>query len=91
MIRKFLVCGKKQIFIQSKTTDAYAAIGKIVELLMPVNDFWEIEKQINKINYLNASDAPNVDVGGQYRKILSLSCHFAVLEADRRWLNEHKK
>jgi len=91
MIRKYLICGKKQVFIQSKNSEAHAAIGKTIELLMPVVDFWELEKNIQKINYLTASDAPSVDVGGQYKKILRLSAGFAVAEADRKWLHEHKK
>lgn len=91
MIRKFLVCGKKQIYLQSKNTDAYADIGKVIELLIPINDFWVLEKEIGKINYLTASDAPSVDVGGQYKKILKLSAGFAVVEAERLWLYEHKK
>lgn len=91
MIRKYLVCGKKQIYLQSKNTEAYDDIGKVVELLLPINDFWNLEKEIGKINYLTASDAPNVDVGGQYKKILKLSASFAVMEADRQWLYEHKK
>ncbi len=91
MIRKYLVCGKRQVFLQSKNSDAYADIGKVIELLMPVTEFWELEKEIGKINYLTASDAPSVDVGGQYKRILGLGAKFAVMEADRVWLYEHKK
>ena len=91
MIRKYLICGKKQIYLQSKNSDAYPEIGKVVELLMPVTDFWNLERAIQKINYLTASDAPSVDVGGQYKKILGLSSGFAVVEADRQWLYVHKK
>ena len=91
MIRKYLVCGKKQIYLQSKNTDAYADIGKVIELLLPINDFWALEKEIDQINYLTASDAPTVDIGGQYKRILKLSASFAVIEAERTWLYEHKK
>ncbi len=91
MIRKYLICGKKQIYVQSKNSDAYNDIGKVVELLMPITDYWTLEQAIHKINYLTASDAPAVDIGGQYKEILSLSSSFAVVEADRMWLYEHKK
>ncbi|MBC7659604.1 MAG: hypothetical protein H7249_07835 [Chitinophagaceae bacterium] len=91
MIRKFMICGKKQIYIQSKNSDGYTDIGKVIELLLPINDFWELEKEVKKINYLTASDAPSVDVGGQYKKILGISSGFAVVEADRLWLYAHRK
>lgn len=90
MIRKYMVCGKKQIYLQSKNTDGYLEIGKVIELLLPINDYWGLEKEIQKINYLTASDAPNVDIGGQYKRILRISSSFAVIEADRLWLYEHR-
>ncbi len=91
MIRKFLVCGKRQVFIQNKNNEAHAEIGKVIELLMPINDYWVLENEVKKINYLTASDAPSVDVSSQYKRILKVSHNFAVAEADRHWMYEHKK
>ncbi|MES2743852.1 MAG: hypothetical protein V4655_00435 [Bdellovibrionota bacterium] len=91
MIRKYLVCGKRQVFLQSKNSEAHADIGKVVELLLPINDFWKLENEIRKINYLTASDAPGVDVSGQLKKIFKASYNFAVIEADRQWIHERKK
>lgn len=91
MIRKYLVCGKRQVYLQSKNHESHATVGKVIELLLPINDFWVLEKEVQKINYLTASDAPSVDVSGQYKKILGASYSFAIIEEDRKWIHEHKK
>lgn len=91
MIRKYLICGKRQVFLQSKNSEVHAEIGKVIELLLPIQDFWKLENEVEKINYLTASDAPNVDVGGQFKRIMAASHSFAVLEADRSWINVRKK
>lgn len=91
MIRKYLVCGKRNVFLQSKNSESHNEIGKVVELLLPITEFWALENEIRKMNYLTASDAPSVDVSGQYKRILKASYSFVVIEADRQWIYERKK
>lgn len=91
MIRKYLICGKRQVYIQSKNNEAHAELGKVMELVMPITDYWVLENEVKMINYLTASDAPAVDVATQFKRILRASHNFAVLEADRHWIYERKK
>jgi hypothetical protein len=91
MIRKYLICGKRQVFLQSKNSESHAEVGKVIELLLPIDNFWALEDEVKKINYLTASDAPSVDVNGQLKRIFKASYSFAVLEADRQWIHERKK
>lgn len=91
MIRKYLICGKRQVYIQSRNSESHAHIGKVVELVMPITDYWVLEDEVKKINYLTASDAPGVDIANQFKRILKVSHSFAVLEADRHWIYERKK
>jgi|GEM_PF-3470495 hypothetical protein len=91
MIRKFLVCGKKQVYLQSKNIDSYHEIGKVIELLIPIKDFWVIEKYIKEVNYLIASGEAQAEISSSYRKVLLASAKFAVKEIDRTWLYGRKQ
>lgn len=86
MIRKFLVCGKKQVYLQSKNVESYQEIGKVIELLMPIQDYWNIENLIREVNYRLATGEAQTEVTESYRKVLLSSARFAVKEIDRVWL-----
>lgn len=91
MIRKYLVCGKKNLYLQSKVSESYGEIGRVIELLLPVHDFWALEDGIREVNYLLASSEAPVEVARNYKKILAISSKFAVKEQDRLWLYAAKK
>lgn len=86
MIRKYLICGKKQVYLQSKNIDAYDNIGRVIELIMPIRDFWDLEKLIRDVNYLMAAGEAPAEITNSYRKVLRRSAFFAVKEMDRTWL-----
>ena len=90
MIRKYLVCGKKQIYLQSKNLDSYSEIGKVIELLLPVRDFWELEKLVKDVNYFMSAGEAQAEVASSYRRVLKRSAPFAVQELDRTWLHGQK-
>lgn len=91
MIRKYLICGKKNIYLQSKVIDSYAEIGRVVELLLPVQDYWTLTDEIAEVNYLLASGEGTVEIARTYKKVLHISSKFAVKEQDRLWLYAAKK
>jgi hypothetical protein len=91
MIRKYLICGKKQIYLQSKNIESYNEIGKVIELVLPVRDFWDLEKLIRDVNYLLAAAEAPAEIYTSYRKVLRRSARFAVKELDRFWLYGQKK
>lgn len=90
MIRKYLICGKKQLYLQSKNIEAYQEVGRVVELLMPIKDFWQLQDMIKDVNYLIASGEPQTEVVASYKKVLQGSARFAVKEMDRLWLYGRK-
>ena len=72
MIRKFLICGKQQMYMQSKNLDSYREIGKVIELLMPVKSYWVITEELKLANYqMSAGESP-AEVMVTYRKIFGL-------------------
>ncbi len=90
MIRKYLICGKKQIYLQSKNLDSYGEIGKVIELVLPVRDFWDLEQLVRDVNYFLAAGEAPAEVATSYRKVLRRSARYAVRELDRTWLYGQK-
>lgn len=91
MIRKYLICGKNQIYLQSRNTDAYAEIGRVVELLLPIRNFWDIESRLKDMEYLISSKESQTDINTAFQKLFKESARFAVREEDRLWLYEQSK
>lgn len=87
MIRKFLVCGK-QIFLSSKKLEDTAAKTPVLELLLPITLFWEVEKVLQRIDYLIAAGEDPVLVNEQVRKIFKKVVKYVVLEKDRVFLHD---
>ena len=92
MIRKYLICGTpNQVFLQSKNTDAYFEVGRVVEIILPIRDFWSLSSQIKNIHYMVASNESKTEVASAYKKLMKTSAPFAVKEEDRLWLYERGK
>ena len=90
MIRKFLICGK-QVYLQNKKMESFNEIGTVVELIMPIEKFWEAEELMKTANYLLASGEPGSDVIAAYKKVFVLCAPFAVTEKERFWLYDKAK
>ena len=81
----------KQLYLQSKNIEAYQELGKVIELSLPIQDFWKVETLIKEANFLKASGEPTPEVMDFYRKIFEFCTRFAVYEAERLWLYEQAK
>lgn len=90
MIRKFLICGKDQVFLQSKNTEGYD-LGRVIELVLPVREFWKIEEIVRKIHFLTSTFETNADIGIELKKLMKSCARYAVKEEDRIWLYEKVK
>ncbi|NRA67812.1 MAG: hypothetical protein HRU19_25250 [Pseudobacteriovorax sp.] len=86
MIRKFLICGKQQLYLQNQIIEGFNEIGKVIELMMPIRDFWELEDRIKEVNYLLSSGEPSNEVVTSYKSAVKYSAPFAVKEDDRNWM-----
>ena len=91
MIHKYLVCAKNQIYLQSKSVESYATIGKVIELYIPLRDFWELEKKVNDMNYMVSLDEPQSEITSFYKDILWRCGRYALKENDRQWLFDNGK
>ncbi|MFW7382060.1 MAG: hypothetical protein ACOH5I_24860 [Oligoflexus sp.] len=92
MIRKYLICGNpSQVFLQSKNTDAYYELGRVIELIMPIREFWGLSEQIKTIHYMVSANESTTEVATAYKKLMKSSAPFAVREEDRVWLYDKGK
>lgn len=90
MIRKYLVCGK-QVFLASKKLEDTTEKTPVLELLLPINTFWEVEKLLQRLDYLIASNEDPVLVNEAIRKIYEKVVRCVVSEKDRIFLQEKLK
>ena len=83
MIRKFLICGK-QPFLASRQLEATTA--PVVEVVLPVQLFWEIQELIKKIEYLVSTGEDPVVVNDFQTRVYGKLARYAVHEKDRMML-----
>ncbi len=91
MIRKFLICGKQQLYLQNQVIEGFNEIGKVVELLLPIRNYWELESKIKEVNYMLSSGESNSEVVSSYRAAIKLGAPFALREEDRTWMIAYGK
>lgn len=60
-----------------------------IDLLMPLDVFWEINELLRIANYLLASDEQMADIHEIYKTIFRKAAPYAVFETDRSWLYQH--
>lgn len=90
MIKKYLVVGR-QIFISSKKQEGKDEKIRELEILMPIETFWKIEKMLKEADYLIATGNEKVSVQETYKKIITAVAPYAVSEKDRVWLYDKAK
>jgi len=86
MITKFLIVGK-QVLLQSKAPTTHEDIGNVIELLMPLDEYWQLEETLKMATFLQASGETNNEVMATLRKALKICSKYAVTEKDREWLH----
>ena len=89
MIRKFLICGKQQLYLQQQVIEGFSEIGKVIELQMPIREFWSLEEEIKEVNYLLSAGESTSEIVTTYKKALRACAQFATKEDDRLWLYHH--
>ncbi|MDA9951622.1 hypothetical protein N9D31_03500 [Oligoflexaceae bacterium] len=85
MIRKYIVVGK-HIYIQNDHPDSVDEDEKFIEILLPVDELWTLNKMLKKADYLNASNEPRGDIEISRNSVLDFIQPYAVQEKDRSWL-----
>lgn len=82
MIRKYLVVGK-QIFMTSKKLEDQSAKIPTVELLLPINLYWELEALMKRIDYLQSAGEDPVLINDHYQQLYRKVVKYVVSEKDR--------
>ncbi len=85
MIKKYLIVGK-QVYLQTKKPESAGEQTTTIELLLPVEQFWQIEERLRITHYMQASAEPHGEVVGSLRDLFKLCAPYAVAEKDRTWL-----
>jgi hypothetical protein len=88
VIRKYLFCGK-QVFLSSKAHD-FGDITNVTvcELLLPIKVFWNIEKQLKKLDYMVSANSDQIHIGEEQKKVFRECARYTINEKDRIFLNE---
>lgn len=87
MIKKFLIIAK-HIYLQSKVFELHDEQNLTIELLLPIEKFWELEKVVKQTDfYVAAGDSP-VELRETQRRLFRLAAPYAVQEKQRTWLYE---
>lgn len=89
MIHKFLIISKNHVMISSSKIEDESNSLYNVDLLMPLDIYWDVGKLINLADYLVAGEEHQADVHEIYKKIFRKAAPFAVFETDRLWLYQH--
>lgn len=87
MIRKYLVCSRP-LFISTKRLDEHGNKAPVVELLLPLKIFWEVEELLKTMDYLIASNEDPLLVTDSTKKVFKKVAPYAVHEKDRTFLHE---
>jgi hypothetical protein len=85
LIRKYLICSR-HLFLSSAKHDEPGNKVPIVELLLPIKDFWELEELMKSMDYLIASNEDPILVNETVQKIFKKVAPYAVNEKDRIFL-----
>lgn len=91
MIRKFLVCGKQQLFLQNQLREGFGEIGRVIELIMPIREYWTLEGKVKEVNYLLSSGDSSPEVSSHYKSAVKFSISYALREEDRAWMINYAK
>lgn len=82
-----MVCGK-QLFLSNKKLEDGAVSGPVLELLLPIKLFWELEELLKQIDYMNSSSEDPVLIADAYRRVYRKVFKYVVSEKDRLLLQE---
>jgi hypothetical protein len=88
MIRKFLVISNR-ISLASTRRESIQANGPLIELLMPIDVYWQFEEEFKKYDQMAADGDDNMVLAELNKKILKQLIPYAVNEKERVWLHKN--
>jgi hypothetical protein len=85
MIKKFLIVGKN-LYLQTKQPKSAEELGTLIELKLPIEEYWGLRNEFEKLEYLVAAGEIKTEIGSQKRNVLTICSKWALSEKDRNWL-----
>ncbi len=87
MIKKFLIYGKNTILFSTRPPGELSSDEfKFIECAMPVEIYWEVQKNIDDHQYLIIMKDNPSELSTSLKKIFKLLSPYAILEKEREWL-----
>jgi hypothetical protein len=84
LIRKYLVRSNKQVYLSASKSDVrMTEETEVVELLLPVESLWEVEKLMDSTLYMLSTRESQSDLVRTYKEIFRLCSKYTVHERDR--------
>ena len=75
------------MYLRSANNDTPQEGEVIIEVNMPLADYWKLSEHVKELAYLRASGEPSGDVTEVIQKIFKICRKFAAREKDRVWLS----
>ena len=85
MIRKFFIVGKK-LYLQGKNLDGYQDLGHVIELIIPIQVYWDMRDGLREIDAMRASGCSQSEIYEKYKEVFKICAPFAIFEKERKWL-----
>ncbi len=85
MINKVLIIGSRLV-LASVRPEEERIFRRAIDLSMPIEAYWELQKLMDEADYLVANEDSQADLKAIYSKIYILCASHALKEADRDWL-----
>lgn len=87
MIHKYLLLGRSMSLSSIRVENPEERHGSI-ELVLPLDVFWQVSESLQRSNFLLSQDAPVADVQKLYQKIYAEVFPYAANENERALLQK---
>jgi hypothetical protein len=91
VIHKFMYISKLQVVLVSSKLDDENKKYYIIDLLMPLEVYWDVSKLLRDADYLVASGGQMADVHEVYKSVFRKVASYAVFEVDRQWCFQNSR
>ena len=85
MIRKYLIYGD-HIFLTSYKKEISEEKYQILDVLLPLEIYWDVESMLRKLNYMVSSHEDRLNVLHTHKNLFKKLAPYAKNEKDRAWL-----
>ncbi len=85
MIHRFLIVSEQLVLTSTASEDDHTN-KQVIELLMPIQVYWQVKTMIEDSYYLISSSEEPSEIARLQKAVFQLMVPFAVSESERNWL-----